>query len=89
MVGPPITVRGPEAQPGCAATTGSARWVKRQRCGDCGHLKSEHIIKSVCHDFYWETILLPVCIDCGKNVCDDVEDQLCQKCWKRRLSPNI
>ena len=57
------------------------RKVRRQRCGDCAHLKSEHIKNSVCGDYYWETVMLPICIYCGKT-CDYEEDEMCQTCWR-------
>ncbi len=63
--------------------------VRRKRCGVCAHLKSEHIKDSLCWDGgYWETVMLPVCIECGKRVCADEEDELCQVCWKSGLPPN-
>ena len=70
-----------------AQRSGSAIWVKRYRCGECGHLKKEHVKNSFCGDFYLETILLPACIYCGR-ACDDVEDEMCQRCWNKSLLPN-
>lgn len=63
------------------------RKVRRQRCGDCAHLKSEHIKNSLCGNFYWETVILPVCIYCGAT-CADEEDEMCQTCWNAGLTPN-
>ena len=58
--------------------------VLRKRCGECGHLKSEHIKNSLCGDFYIEKVMLPRCMYCGR-ACEDEEDEMCQKCWKKRL----
>ena len=60
----------------------ATRLVRRQRCGHCAHLKSEHIPNSVCWDeaySQWEEVMLPVCIYCGAT-CDD-EDEMCKTCW--------
>ena len=58
------------------------RKVRRMRCSECGHLKSEHVKNSACGEFYMETVTLPICIYCGAT-CEDIEDEMCQKCWKK------
>jgi hypothetical protein len=67
------------------------RLVRRQRCGHCAHLKSEHIPNSLCWEeaySYWEEVMLPVCIYCAAT-CGDEEDEMCQTCWNARLTPNV
>lgn len=78
------------AQTESARADSVQRLVRRQRCGHCAHLKSEHIPNSVCWDeaySYWEEVMLPVCIYCGAT-CDDEEDEMCKTCWDSRLTPN-
>jgi NMD protein affecting ribosome stability and mRNA decay len=33
-------------------------------------------------------VMLPVCIYCGAT-CEDIEDEMCQKCWHKPEVPNI
>jgi len=63
--------------------------VRTKRCGYCGHRKSEHSKEALCGDFFWDVQMLPVCIECGKRVCEDEEDELCQVCFKKGLSRDI
>ncbi len=85
------TVSKPESIEAAERASGSLkRLVRRQRCGHCAHLKSEHIPNSVCWEesySYWEEVMLPACIYCGAT-CDDEEDEMCQTCWNARLTPN-
>jgi len=67
------------------------RKVRRRRCNECCHLESEHIKNAVCWDVnnsHWETVMLPVCIYCGAT-CEDIEDEMCQKCLHKPEVPNI
>lgn len=85
------TVSKPECNEAAERASGSLkRMVRRQRCGHCAHLKSEHIPNSLCWEeahSYWEEVMLPVCIYCAAT-CDDEEDEMCQTCWNARLKPN-
>ena len=65
--------------------TPKKRVVRRLRCGECGHLKSEHVKWALCGKFYTEEVLLPVCVECGKRVCENEEDELCQQCFRKDL----
>ena len=61
------------------------RAVVRERCVECGHMKSEHIPNSLCGDFVIETVLLPVCVKCHDRVCEEDEDEICQHCMAESL----
>lgn len=74
------------SKPAGRAAVAVQRVVRRLRCSDCGHLKSEHVKGALCGTFYMETVTLPICIQCKKNVCEDVEDELCQKCWNEGIN---
>jgi hypothetical protein len=63
------------------------RLVTRRRCGECGHLESEHIPNSVCwndDEVHTEKVRLPVCIECDAT-CNDEADELCPACFNSGL----
>ena len=75
----------------CEIEKPKLRKVRRRRCNECCHLESEHIKNAVCWDVknsHWETVMLPVCIYCGAT-CEDIEDEMCQKCWHKPEVPNV